>query len=380
MNDDSQQIDAGAVPAASPRRRGGPWLFLFVLLLGAVGAGYWWWTREVVATTVSAPAPVVVAPDVDSLRARLEDAAQVNRALRQQVLGLTQRLGVIEENIGNLGESRAPGIDAQRLVEADFLLHMAEQRLALFGDVAGALAALRLADGQLKVSGDVRAATVRQTLQLEIDILAGVASADLPPLLARLQALSDAANGWPLASTVRLAPAGGEAWHQRALAALDRYFRVRRLDDAQASDLWVRDRIALDLSAARWLLLRGEGASAKALLTNVRETMGARLETRDAGVTQALAQLDEILAAPLAPELPALGEARRELARLQRADSPVANVPTTIDSPAPSVQPNALAPEAPSADGPPVEDTAPPSEVPEAGAPVDAATPSDERV
>ncbi len=359
MTDDSLPGgDDVTAPAPRPSKPRLPWLFLFVLLLGVAGFGYWWWTREVVSS-VATPMAAVSSPEVDSLRARLDDAAQVNRALRQQVLGLTQRLGVIEDSLGNVERGDAQGIDKQRVVEADFLMHLAEQRLMLFGDISGALSALRLADAQLKESADVRVATARQTLQLEIEMLAAIVAIDLPPLLARLQVLSEQAATWPLASGKQLHSKQGNAWYQNALASLDRYFRVRRLEAGDTSDLWVRDRIALDLSAARWLLLRGEGVSAKALLAGVRATMAERLDQRDSSVNQASAALDEIIGAPFAPELPTLGEARRELARMGRresVDGPTA-APQDVAQDVTDTLPKADLPEA-------AEDVAPPTQLP----------------
>ncbi len=144
------------------------------------------------------------------MQRNLDDAARVNRALREQVLGLTQRVGLVEDGLAGMERGAAPGVDAVRLAEADFLLRLGEERLRLFGDVAGARASFELADAQLAEVADPRATSVRQTLALERDALAAIAVADLPVILGRLDGLADGVSRWPLRGR-DAAPAAGDA-------------------------------------------------------------------------------------------------------------------------------------------------------------------------
>ncbi|MBK8068796.1 MAG: uroporphyrinogen-III C-methyltransferase [Rhodanobacteraceae bacterium] len=371
MSDQADPTDAAlreSVPAtaASPapaRRRAArwPWALLVVGLVSA--AGWYLWNRSpaaddnFAATPDETAAPAAAAVDVATLQRSLDDAARVNRALREQVLGLTQRVGLVEDGLAGMERGAAPGVDAVRLAEADFLLRLGEERLRLFGDVAGARASFELADAQLAEVSDPRATSVRQTLALERDALAAIAVADLPVILGRLDGLAEGVSHWPLRGRDG-APATGDAppagWWRRAAGSIDRYFRVRRVDPDEhaAGGPLLRERMALDLSRARLLLLRGEGELALRAIKAVRASLQAEFDPADDGVSAALTVLDEIRSAPLAPALPSLGEARRELARLRGAPEPAPPAPaqepsTPVDAPAAALPPDPAPAEAP---------------------------------
>ncbi|HWS28164.1 MAG TPA: uroporphyrinogen-III C-methyltransferase [Xanthomonadales bacterium] len=366
-----QPPDTAPALGRSPKpRRGWGWLWLLLLLSLAVlsaGAWYRYFRVPVNATNTSGDsvAPLLAAPEdseVATLRRNLDDAARVNRALREQVLGLTQRVGLVEDGLASAERGAAPGVDAVRLVEADFLLRLGEERLRLFGDVAGARDAFLLADEQLSQVSDPRATSVRQTLALERDALAAIAVADLPVILGRLDGLARGVEAWPLRGRADSASISGGAqapgWWSRFATAIDRYFRVRRIDPAEhaSGGPLLRERIHLDLSRARLLLLRGQGAAALAAIEATRATISAEFSTSDEGVKQALEILDELRRAPLAPQLPDLGESRRELARLRGiAAAPIAapmSAPGAAASIADEPVPNPAAPslmDAPSA-------------------------------
>jgi uroporphyrin-3 C-methyltransferase len=332
---DGQPPNAAALRArvATPPRRRSVWRWLWLpALLLVVAAALWFrYGRELgmhplASVETSAAAPVAANAEVEALRRALDDAARVNRAMREQLLGLTQRVGLLEDGLSGFERGAAPGIDAVRLAEADFLLRLGEERLRLFTDVAGARAAFELADAQLSEVGDPRVASVRQTLALERDALAAVAVADLPVILARLDALANGVADWPLRGRDDPAAAQGAAaappgiW-QRLTTAIDRYFRVRRIDPSERSGAGplLRERIALDLSRARLLLLRAQGEPALAAIQSVRSEVAREFDETDARVASALGVLDEIRSSPLVPQWPDLSESRRELARLRGA-------------------------------------------------------------
>lgn len=333
--DGPSPADAGvplSAPVARARRRAWPWLLLVVLL--ALGGSYLWYrflrpdpassapdTANVAASTAAA----IAASDTAALQRSLDDAARVNRALREQVLGLTQRVGLVEDGLAGVERGASPGVDAVLLAEADFLLRLGEERLSLFADVNGARETYALADQQLAEVSDPRAASVRQTLALERDALAAIAVADLPVILGRLDGLAAQVDHWPLQGRDDAAADsahGGPAepgWWTRVTGAVDRYFRVRRVDPSERASggPLLRERIALDLSRARLLLLRGEGAAALTAIEAVRATLQSQFDSSDSAVIHALSVIDEVRTAPLSPQLPTLGEARRELARMR---------------------------------------------------------------
>jgi uroporphyrin-3 C-methyltransferase len=357
----SDEINAPSPEPTPPRRR--LRLLWPIVVVLAVLAGYGWYRFGPPDKPPGDPATPATTPALDesarmraelaALHSRLEDAAAVNRSLREQVLGLTQRVGLVEDGLGGLERGAAPGLDALRLAEADYLLRLGEERLSLFGDVAAARTAFDLADQQLAQAADPGVTSVRQTLALERDALAGIASADLPVLLARLDALATQVSHWKMQTAADGAvPASAEppGWWARVGNSLDGYFRVRRVDPTEKlrGGPLLRERLALDFARARMLLVRGEGAAALRTIEGLRRDIAANFDTREPELVRALAVLDGMRAAPLAPTLPTLGESRRELARLrdtvsgrpalQREDAtPATDVPLSASDP--STQP-----------------------------------------
>lgn len=151
-------------PAPSPHR---PmrWLLPLAVLavLGAGGyAGYHYWQKQQSDQLAQAQTTAVqlkgLEATVEALRRdqraasqRLQDAATTNRVLRDEVLGLSQRSALLEENLAKLADSANQGRQAVQRDEAELLLTQAAQRLAFADDVEGsrrlyALAATALAD------------------------------------------------------------------------------------------------------------------------------------------------------------------------------------------------------------------------------------------
>lgn len=373
-----QPSDTAPALGRSPKPRrgwGGLWLLLLLTLTVLAAVAWYRYLRvpvEATNTSGESIAPLLAAPEdteVATLRRNLDDAARVNRALREQVLGLTQRVGLVEDGLASAGRGAAPGVDAVRLVEADFLLRLGEERLRLFGDVSGARDAFELADNQLAEVSDPRATSVRQTLALERDALAAIAIADLPVILGRLDGVAAGVNSWPLRGRAAAEPVGATpaapGWWSRLATAVDRYFRVRRIDpDEHATGgPLLRERISLDLSRARLLLLRGQDSAALRAIESARTTIRTDFAPDDEAVKHAIAILDEVLRAPLAPQLPSLGESRRELARLRGIALMPAADPAS--EPAAAVPGAAAADALPdSADAPPVELDVTPAEAP----------------
>lgn len=389
--------DSVPAPVRRPKaRRGWGWLWLLLLLsLTILAAGTWYRYFRVPASggiaSGDSVAPLLAASadtEVATLRRNLDDAARVNRALREQVLGLTQRVGLVEDGLANAERGTAPGVDAVRMVEADFLLRLGEERLRLFGDVAGARDAFLLADEQLSQVSDPRATSVRQTLALERDALAAIAVADLPVILGRLDGLARGVESWPLrgrsdSASINDGGATAPGWWSRLATATDRYFRVRRIDPAEhaSGGPLLRERIQLDLSRARLLLLRGQGTAALAAIEAARVTIRADFAPGDEGVKHALEILDELLRAPLAPQLPDLGESRRELARLRGvAATPMAEPASATDATAAAAAAAGIAdqPAPAPADSSLIESPIAPTELPDPeGAPADPSAPGD---
>ncbi|MES1153388.1 MAG: hypothetical protein ABUL45_00490, partial [Rhodanobacter sp.] len=156
----------------APRPRGGGSLALAVLLaLIAVGAsgyiGWRQWQQEQGSTAdnqnVASLQQRVAALETtlttlgeqrSSLNQRLDDAAQVNRSLREELLGQAERTRHLEDAVAKLAEKSLSGRDGMLLDETESLLRMAGERYTLFHDAQGAAAAYALADQTLAAVND----------------------------------------------------------------------------------------------------------------------------------------------------------------------------------------------------------------------------------
>jgi uroporphyrin-3 C-methyltransferase len=91
--------------------------------------------------------------------------------LRDEVLALTQRASLLEDSVRDAAQGSRDGIGALRLDEVQLLLTIAQQRLQLTGDLAGAIRASELADGVLSTQRDPELVDLRQTLAQELAAL-----------------------------------------------------------------------------------------------------------------------------------------------------------------------------------------------------------------
>ena len=86
---------------------------------------------------------------LDSETKRHTDSDALGKSLREEVLGLSERAGLIEDALRNLAERHDDGETSLRLGEAEFLLRLGAERHRLFRDPTGAATAFELADGVL---------------------------------------------------------------------------------------------------------------------------------------------------------------------------------------------------------------------------------------
>ena len=146
-----------AARESTPRAGGGTLaLALLLALIAVLAAGYVGWrqwqqtqgsaaenadlanVQQRVATLESSLA--AVSGERASLDQRLGDAAQVNRALREELLGQSERTRHLEDAVAKLAENTMSGRDPLLLDETESLLRMAAERYRLFGTGCGVAA------------------------------------------------------------------------------------------------------------------------------------------------------------------------------------------------------------------------------------------------
>lgn len=305
-------------PAKPSRVKTLLYAFGALLLLGTTLA--WLFTRQSslegeARETLPVSTPRAVAFDASALEARLDDAQQINRVLREQALALSQRMDLLEDSVAGLRRGVAPSAESFKLDEAQYLLSLAETRLDLFSDPQSAARALELADNLLSGISDPALANVRQTLSIELDVVRAAPMNDVPALSGRLRTLVQELTNLPILTE---AP---NTSRSRIWLALDRYLVVRREGEAMPvlgrSPWAVREGLTLEFERAQLALERQQPqAWQHALETAV--TMAERgLMPDDTAVENFLSRLRALAKTALAPDPPKLGATLRALRRLR---------------------------------------------------------------
>ena len=323
---------------AVPRPRGGGSLALALLLalVALAAAGYVGWQQWQMqrGSAVDSQGVSRLQQRVDTLETklggfndqrasldqRIDDAAAVNRSLREELLGQAERTRNLEDAVARLAEKSLSGHDAMLLDETDSLLRMGAERYALFHDAEAAAAAYALADQTLAAVNDGAFSGVRQSIQAERDALLKSQPADQAGALQQLQTLRGAMGSLPL-KPLDVAAAGQatNAW-SRIRHALDSVVTVQRDNGAPlavADARFARELAALDLAQAQAALLAHDSEGYVAALKRVDASLASQFDDGAAAVKQAretLKQLESQLPANAPVEL---GAALTELRNLR---------------------------------------------------------------
>ena len=318
-------------PTAHPPGRSsiGYWLALLILL-GAGGWAGWhgwlaWQDRQRDRTAHADQRVEALADRLSALRTdqrvqaqRLQQAEATNRVLRDELLGIGERAALIEDSFARYTDPDRHGALALRLDEAELLLTMGQQRLAIAADLQGARRAYALAAGVLEGVDDPVYLSLRQTLMQERAMLDALgvaprtrAQAQLDTLAAQLADAPDPAHA---AEALPAAP-----WWRRALAGLvevrpsDRAIAVHPADRAAA-----HAGLQLEISLARAAAERGDQDGWRNALQRTGIWL-ARLWPPSPEREQQRAQLQKLAATPLSPSLPTLGSTLQQLRQLRAA-------------------------------------------------------------
>ncbi|HKE49688.1 MAG TPA: uroporphyrinogen-III C-methyltransferase [Rhodanobacteraceae bacterium] len=254
--------------------------------------------------------------DIDTMRSRLADTDTVNKGVREELLALGERSRHLEDAVANLAEQRLTGRDALALNEAEFLLQLADERLSLFHDADAALGAYRLADSALAAAEDPVFAGVRQTISAEMQALAAAKPLESNAAIAALERIRTNLATLP----AKAAATTANATPSRFEALLQQFVRVSHEEGAApgSRDLELaRSLASIDLRAAQAALLARDPSAYTAALSRARTSIAASFDPAAQPVKESLAEIDRLAAAPLAPALPELGTALRELRNLR---------------------------------------------------------------
>ncbi|KAA2284749.1 uroporphyrinogen-III C-methyltransferase [Arenimonas fontis] len=321
-----------------PRHRFGALGWLLVLLvLAAIMAGGWrWWSSRAPANAGPDLSPealdarlLEVEQAVASLRRtqqgleqRVADAQARAGLLRDEVLAVGERAAILEDSLRELGAQASEGTESLRLDEAELLLSLAQSRLAVAGDLEGAIRATALAQQALAPLTSPEYLNLRQTVARELAALQALpddprsrAAGELDALQAALPGLASRAPGAD-ADT----PADTSTWRRLA----DAVIQVR---PSHAQDLISPDdraageaALGLELALARTALERRDETAFRAALQRVEQWL-LRLYAEDEALRAERERLARLGRLNLMPDLPARGVALRQLRDLRRGRS-----------------------------------------------------------
>lgn len=304
-------------------------LVVLALLLAAAAAGgtLWsWWSFGRLAQELRAEQSGLDAR-VTGLHEALQLAeARLRSALQERSGSLEARLQGLADAVQGLRQQAGRDGRGLALAEVRYLLLMANHRLVLERDVAGAVRALESADERLKNLAGGALLQVREAIADDLVSLRAITAPDLPGMALRLGELARRAGGLPLAGARAAAAGAGEAapaggW--RTLLgglwdALRRLVVVRRIDAGEPPQLAAgghaaRERLRLLLASARLAALRADAASFRQSVEDAAALLEARFDTASAPVAAALETLHDYAGVDLAPEYPDLSDTLRLL-------------------------------------------------------------------
>jgi uroporphyrin-3 C-methyltransferase len=332
-------VDALPAPpvAAAPVRPRGSWPWLALLVLGVLTvAGWWYWNvrnRPVADAVDLSPEALdsrLLATETglggvrrtqEALVQRLADNRARTDLLRDEVLGVSQRAGLLEDSVRELSDTRQDAAAALRLDEAELLLTIASERLRLGRDLAGAVHATELADGVLSALNDPALLNLRQSLAQELAALRALGPDPASEAAGRLDALEAALPQLAAAGPARPARTNADPRAGGFERLLDALVQVR--PSGEQDLLSPTDRGAgeaalhLELALARTALERRDETAFRASL--VRLDSWLRRLYADGALRRAQqAQVARLRAQPLARTLPIAGSTLVELRSLRQ--------------------------------------------------------------
>ena len=325
MNDDVS-------PPPDPRSLRGIVPLAVVRVIG-VGVA-WGWTRwqaeQARAAQAQADAGLQLQGLVDSVEAlrrdqrstsqRVQDAAATNRVLRDEMLGLSQRNALLEDNLAKLADSTRHGAQALQLEETELLLGQAAQRLAYADDVDGAkrlyaLAATTLADVQ---GNDYL--NLRQALMQERNAVDALGPGVRATTGAQLAAFATALEQVPEQVDAGIGAAAGTPWWQQVLAPFVTITPTRTqgpLTDAERVAGW--DSLQLELTLARAAVERGDQDGFTHAVDRVAAWL-PRLWPDSPALRERRAELQQLRTRVLHPAVPELGSTLQQLRAMRDGD------------------------------------------------------------
>jgi len=268
--------------------------------------------------TVAEAALALARAREDGLAGELRDA-QAKLALLEARLAESQSQ---QASIEALYRDLAPSRDDLALAEVEQMLLIANQQIALAGNVPAALGALQLAEGKLGRLDRPQVAPLRRAIARDVERLKALPFTDVAAVASKLDATIAQVDALPLARDERLPPARAgvpaspppawrrfldDAWQEiRSLVRLEVSDRPMAPLIAPEQAYFLRENLRLRLLSARASIVGHQEASFRADLGAARAWVRQYFDMRTRPVQQLNDALGQMLAAPPPSDLPDL--------------------------------------------------------------------------
>jgi uroporphyrin-3 C-methyltransferase len=345
---DARDADAVKRPAAPPpapqaaSAGASRWLVAAVAVLAIVAALAAWIDDRRDRQMLRAE----VAERLAGIEASTHAAAKAQTQLASDLQDAQAKLALVETRIAEsqtqqaaleaLYRDLAPSRDEIALSEIEQVLLVASQQLQLAGNVPAALTALQIADAKLQRLEKPQFVPLRRALSRDMDQLRAVPYVDIAGISVKLDQAIAAVGTLPLAMDERLpvsapaAPATTEepAWMRLAhemWAEVKQLVRIEVADRPAAplvpppQEYFLRENLRLRLLSARIAALNRDAASYRADLGAAAEWVKTYFDTRQKSVQALQATIRQLLAAPMAADLPDLNRSLEALRVLRLA-------------------------------------------------------------
>lgn len=302
------------------------------------GTGYWLWQQ--LGRYDQSDAISTLQTELTQYTQQLQ---QLSRQQQQRLTGLEEDNATLQAGIKRLSELLARNQNDWSLAEVEYMLALANQRVQLFADTAGAIQALQLADRLLEKFADPAWFALRKGIADELVSLRAVTQIDTAGVSASLLSLSGRVGDLPILDVERrpaAAPAAPEQqavtqaisdWQQKITRMLQDIWvevkglvRIRQTDEevkpllAPLSQQFLVQNVQLQFQTARLALLQQDNTNYIAALNTASSWIDSHFVTDAAAVKAMQNEIAELSKLNVTPALPDISASLRQL-RQQRA-------------------------------------------------------------